>query len=133
MANNIQNSYPCCNAQADATAALCNNGKLRFYSGVMPARADDAAMTLLAELSMNATAFGAAVNGVITANAITAANAVASGTATHFRIYKSDGVTCVYQGTVGVSGCDTTVDSVSFTQNVQVSCSALTYTVVRGS
>ena len=132
MANDIQNSYATCNAQANATGPLMNSGKLRFYSGAIPSRADDAAGTLLAELGMAATAFGSAVNGVITANAIASANASATGIASYFRIYKSDGSTCVYQGTVGVSGCDATVDSVSFVQNVQVSCSALTYTIPRG-
>lgn len=39
----------------------------------------------------------------------------ASGTAAHFRVYASDGTTAHIQGTVGVSGTDMIVDSVSFT------------------
>ena len=42
-------------------------------------------------------------------------SADASGTAAHFRIYDSGGSTCHMQGTVGTSGTDITVDSVTFT------------------
>lgn len=41
-------------------------------------------------------------------------SADASGTAAHFRLYKSDGTTCVMQGSVGTSGADLIVDNTSF-------------------
>lgn len=91
---------------ADAVTARCNSGKLRIYSGTAPADANAglSGNTLLAELTMNATAFGAASNGVATANAITSdGNNDATGTPTFFRILESDGSTVVLQGTAGAS------------------------------
>ena len=67
--------------------------------------ADAITGTLLADLTCNATFAAAASNGVLTLNAITSdSSADATGTATHFRIYKSDGTTAVLQGDVGTSG-----------------------------
>lgn len=117
---------------ADAVAVRCNNGKIRIYSGTAPATADTALSgnTLLAETSFAATAFGAAVNGVATANAITGDSAIdASGTATFFRAFESDGTTVVFQGTVAASGADLNLSpNVSLVQNGTFSISSLTYT-----
>ena len=64
--------------------------------------ADAITGTLLADLTCNATFAAASSNGVLTLNAITSdSSADATGTATHFRIYKSDGTTAVLQGDVG--------------------------------
>lgn len=97
---------------ADAVTARCNNGFLRVYSGTVPATADAALAgnTLLAELTFGATAFGAASNGVATANAIGQdASNNASGLATFFRTFESDGTTVVFQGTVAGTGADLNV------------------------
>lgn len=83
MANNLKLANQSVNTEADALAAQFNNGYLRIYDSTgagQPATADDAVTTqvLLAELRWNATAFGAAMDGVITANPLTpdaAANA----------------------------------------------------------
>lgn len=136
MANNLQLSYAAVNAEADALAPLCNSGKLRLYDGAMPARADDSigASTMLAELTMNATAFGAAVNGVLMANAITDdPSANASGTASYYRVWDSAGTTCYIQGTVGTSGCDLNLNSVAIAAGALVSVSSFTHTVPRGA
>ena len=88
------------NLALDAFLAQCNNGFLRLYDGTPPANADGALSgnTLLAELGLSATAFGAASAGVATANTITRdSSANNSGTPTFARWYKSDGTTCVYQ------------------------------------
>jgi len=88
------------NAAINAMAALVDGGSLRIYSGTEPASANAALAgnTLLAELPLSATAFGAAVNGVVTANAITAdTSADATGTPTFYRLLTSGG-TAVYQG-----------------------------------
>src|SRR4051812_39464332 len=101
MALNPKLSNAAANAAADAVCALLNNGYLRLYSGTQAADADTAigAQVLLAELRFNATAFGSAVAGVATANAITAdSSADATGTATWFRALKSDGTTVVFDG-----------------------------------
>ena len=135
MANNLQISYAACNAEAAALAPLMNSGKLRIYGGTVPTRADDSigAATLLAELTMNATAFTTGTNGVMTANSIAAVNAAATGTATFFRVWDSAGTTDYIQGTVGTAGCDMNIDSVAISAGAQVSITAFTYTVVRGA
>lgn len=120
------------NEMLDALTNNCNSGKLRIYSGSVPATADAALSgnTLLAELTMNATAFGAASGGVLTANAITQdSSADATGTASFFRIYESDGTTVVLQGTVGTSGTDMIVATTSFVAAAIVTVSSLTITL----
>ena len=85
MATNPKRSNAAVSAAADAVCPLLNNGYLRIYDGTQPATANTAVstQTLLAELRWNATAFGAASNGVATANAITSdTSADATGTAT---------------------------------------------------
>jgi hypothetical protein len=118
------------NAAADAVCALADDGYIRIYDGSKPADADTAvgAQTLLAELRFGATAFGAASNGVATANAITDdASANATGTATWFRALESDGSTVLFDGTVGTSGCDLNLNSVSIVSGATVEITALTY------
>ena len=118
------------NAALDAKAALANNGYLRIYTGTKPATPETAASgTLVAELQMNATAFGAASGGVITAAAITSDSASdATGTAGWFRIFKSDGTTALWDGDVSTTGAELNFNSVSFTAGAQVDVSALTIT-----
>jgi len=119
------------NRAADAVTARANNGSLRIYAGTPPADANAALSgnTLLAELAMGATAFAAASAGVATANAITAdASADATGTATFFRVLETDGSTVVFQGTVGTSGAELNLNSVSIVAGGNVSVTSLTYT-----
>lgn len=87
------------NRAADAVTVRANTGSLRLYSGTPPADANAALSgnTLLATLPMAATAFGAASAGVATANALTAAVAVATGRPTFARIIESDTTTVVVQ------------------------------------
>lgn len=131
MANAPSLTNTAANAAADAVTALANSGKLRIYSGTKPATADTALSgnTLLAELTMNATAFGAASAGVATANSITSdSSADATGTATFFRLFKSDGTTVICDGTVGTSGCDLNINTTSIVAGAVVAVSAFTYT-----
>ena len=131
MANAPSLTNAAASAAADAVTALANSGKLRIYSGTKPTNADTALSgnTLLAELTFGATAFGAASNGVATANSITSdSSADATGTATFFRVFKSDGTTAVWDGTVGTSGCDLNLNSTSISSGAAVSVSSLTYT-----
>lgn len=116
---------------ADAVCVRLNNGYLRIYDGTQPTDADTAvgAQVLLAELRWNATAFGAASNGVATANAITAdSSANASGTASWFRALESDGTTAVFDGSVGTSGANINLNSVAISSGAAVSVTAYTYT-----
>lgn len=116
---------------ADAVCARLNTGYLRIYDGTQAADADTAvgAQVLLAELRWNATAFAAAVNGAAAANAITPDSAAnATGTASWFRALESDGTTVVFDGSVGTSGANMTINSTAIQINAAVSVSAYTYT-----
>lgn len=124
------------NEALDAIANNANSGKLRFYSGTRPTDADTALSgnTLLAELVMNATAFGAASAGVITANAITSdSSADATGTATFVRILESDGTTAWADLSVGTSGTEVVLNTTSIVSGAQVSISSFTVTLPVGT
>ena len=95
------------NVALNARTAPLNSGILRIYSGVRPATADTAlgAQVLLAECTLNATAFGAAANRVATANAVTQdASANAAGNPSFARIFASDGTTALIDVSVGKTG-----------------------------
>lgn len=121
-----------------AVGALANSGLLRIYESgsTPPTNADDAAVgTLLAELTMNSTAFGSASDSdpgaTISANAIASdSSADATGTADYCRIYESDGTTVVSQGTVTASGGggDLELTSIDIVETEPVGVSSLTFT-----
>lgn len=119
-------------AEADALAPLCNGGKLRIYSGAQPANAETAVpggAVLLAELTLANPAFGAAANGVLTANAIATVAALATGVAAWFRIVKADGVTVVMDGSIDTGDANLIMNSKNIQQNADVKVSSLTVTV----
>jgi len=131
MAKNATWSTVARNARNDAVRASFNTGYLRIYSGTQPAGPDTALSgnTLLAELRFNATAFPASSSGVLTANAITSdSSADATGTATFFRCYQSDGTTAIHDGTVGTSAANAIVATTSIVTAAVVDCSAFTIT-----
>jgi hypothetical protein len=127
----IQTSIVARNAELDALAPLANSGYIRIYTGAIPATPETAVSgTLLAELQFNATAFGAAAAGVITANAITQdSSADNTGVAGTYRALKSDGTTALWDGTVSTSGADLNLNSTSINAGVAVSVSSLTVTL----
>jgi hypothetical protein len=119
------------NAALDNILAHANSGLLRIYDGTQPTDADTAvgSQVLLAELTMNATAFAAASGGSASANAITSdSSANASGTATWFRLVKSDGATVIMDGSVGTSGANLNLNSAAISSGAQVSVSSFTVT-----
>lgn len=131
MALNPKLANAAVNAAADAAAALFNSGKLRIYDGTQAATADTAigAQVKLAELVFNATAFGSAVAGVLTANAITQdSSADATGTASWFRCTKSDGTTGLLDGSVGTATADMIVPTTAIVAAAVITCSAFTLT-----
>lgn len=117
------------NSMLDAITTLAGaSALLRIYDGTRPATGG-AATTLLAELTCNATFAPGAAGGVLTLNAITQdSSANSSGTATWFRIVKSDGTTHVLDGNVGTSGSDLnlTTTTIVATQPVSVSSFVIT-------
>lgn len=100
------------------TTAIGNAGLLRIYdaTGGVPASANVAISTqvLLAELTSGSPFAAAASSGVLTANAITQdSSANATGTAAFFRCYDASGTNCILQGTVGTSGQDLNLNTLS--------------------
>jgi hypothetical protein len=132
MAHNPKLTNLGANSAADAVTALANSGFIKVYDGAQPATADTAITTqvLLATLTFGATAFGSAVAGVATANSITSDSAAdATGTAAWFRVYKTDGTTALWDGSVGTAGGgDLNFGTVSFVTNAIIEVTAFTYT-----
>lgn len=122
-----------CDALVDAIDTG-GNGTIQIRTGSAPTNTTDAdSGTLLATLTFSGTAFGAASNGVATANSITSdTNVDATGTAAHFRIKNGSG-TVITQGTVGTSGADINFDSVSFVAGGTAAISSMTITVPAGT
>lgn len=116
-------------AMLDAITTRAGNAALlRIYDGSRPATGG-AATTLLAELTCGTPFAAAAVNGVLTANAITAdSSANATGTATWFRIVQSDGTTFVMDGSVAASGSDLNLNTVSIVAGANVAVTSFVIT-----
>ena len=135
MANNLKLGKAAANVAADALCALLNGGVLRLYTGIQPVTADTALAdnTLLAELVFGSPAFDVATEGVATAHAITKdGDAAATGTATWFRAVQSDGITTVFDGSVGVSGSDVNMPTTSIVQHAEIVVTAMTFTTHKG-
>jgi len=131
MAHNLQRTNLAANTEADAVCALLNNGYIRIYDGTQPATGDTAitSQVLLAELTFASTAFGTASGGIAVANSIGPdVSANASGTATWARLFKSDGTTSVMDCSVGTSGADINLTTVTIVLGAAVSITAMTYT-----
>ncbi len=108
--------------------AVLNSGKLKIYSGTQPATEGAITGTLLATLTLNATA-GTVSGGVLTFNAITSdTNAAATNTAGYAVLEKSDSSTVLATGSVGTSAADFILDSLSIVAGTTVACTAGTLT-----
>jgi hypothetical protein len=123
------------NAALNNILASLNNGYLRIYDGTQPANADTgiSSQVKLAELRFGATAFASASGGSASANAITSdSSADATGTATWFRCFESDGTTVVMDGSVGTTGCNLNLNTTAISASAQVSVTALSATMAEG-
>jgi hypothetical protein len=122
------------NAQMDAiTTDAGASALLRIYSGTIPTAIGTAlgAQVLLAELVCNATFAPGAASGVLTLNSIANdASADATGTASFFRIYRSNGTTGCVQGSVTATGGDgdMTLATVSLVAGAVVSVTSAVFT-----
>lgn len=142
MANGFYITNAVALVAADAIADAADAGTaavIEIYAGSVPADADasGAGLTLLASLTMSATAFGAAADdtpgAIVTAAAITDdSSADATGTASCFRVKTQTGGTVVYQGTVGTSSADLILNTVSITAGSVVSISSFTILLPEG-
>lgn len=126
-------------ASVAAVTALVNSGNISLFTGTQPADANTALSgnTLLASMAFGSTAFGTPVasgsagSKVVTATANTISSdtsAAATGTATWFRAYKSDGVTGAFDGSVGTSGCDLNLNTTAIVSGATVSVTSFTIT-----
>lgn len=123
-----------CDAVVDRIDGGAAAGYIEIRSGTRPVNANSAATgTLLATLTFSDPAFGAAnTSGVATASAITSdTSADATGTATWARVFDSNGAT-VMDLSVGTSGADINLDSVSIVAGGTVSITAMTVTMPSG-
>jgi hypothetical protein len=135
MAKNLKLSNAAANAALDALCALLNGGTLKLYTGTQPATPNTALtdQVLLATLTFGAPAFGAAVDGVATANAITKdSDADFTGAATWFRAASSAGAAEV-DGSVGTSGCDVNMATVSVVQHAEISITSMQITMPKSA
>jgi hypothetical protein len=115
----LQYSVAVRNAKLDAVeTAIGLSAILKIRSGAVPASCATAdAGTVLATCNLPSDYMAAAASGSkAKAGTWEDTSADATGTAAHFRLYASDGITCHAQGTVTATGGggDMTVDNVSF-------------------
>ena len=110
----IQLSVACRNARLDAIETFTGvSAVLKLRTGAPPA--DCAAAdsgTVVSTINLPSDWLAAAASGAISKSGTwqdTVADA--SGTVAHFRLYKSDGTTCVLQGTVGQGSGDLSLDN----------------------
>lgn len=107
-----------------------NSGYIRIYDGTQPPNGGDPITTqnLIVTLTFATTAFPPASGGVLTANPITSGTAVFSSTATWARFLQSDGTTTILDCSVGTSGTDIVLSSVTISSGGTVSLTSLTIT-----
>ena len=142
MANLFQVSNDVAKGMADAITTKLDAGTaavINIYSGTPPADPDASLSgnTLLAQLTHNATSYGAAADanpgGRITANAITGdTSADATGTASFYRQLTQNAGTVCTQGTVGTSAADMILNTVALTAGSAVNITSATITVPEG-
>jgi hypothetical protein len=116
----------------NAALDVLNSGFFDIYDGTQPTDADTAvgAQVKLARLTFASTAYGASSSGTKTAGAIGSdASADATGTASWYRQWRSNGTTAVWDGSVGTSGANLNLNSVAIQSGAQVSISAFTATM----
>lgn len=133
MASNLKYSNGTRDAQQQGLITYAGSGSIiRLYDGSQPANANTAisTQTLLVSLVVSGS-FGTDSNGTITLGSVTSGTAVASSTATFFRIVKSDGTTVVMDGSVGTSGADLNLNSTSISSGQTVAISS--GTIIRGN
>ena len=122
-------------AAVNAAAALLNSGFVAVYTGSQPALDGALTGTQLAEATFGNPAFATATasGGTVTAtaNAITSGTIANTGTAGYFALLKSDNATVVATGSVGTSGADMNLNTLSFVVGATFAITAGTITEVQ--
>lgn len=128
----VQFSTAVRNAMLDAIeTAIGTSAVLKIRTGSAPA--DCAAAdsgSVLATINLASDWASAASSGAKSFSGLPVSDTSADGTGTaaHWRLYASDGVTCHAQGTYGTSGTDIVGDSTSFTTGQTFNITAWTWT-----
>jgi UDP-N-acetylmuramyl tripeptide synthase len=121
------------NGTLNGLGTLLNSGFIRIYTGTQPALNVAVTGVLLVTMTFGATAFAAASASAgtssMSANAITSGTAGNTGTAGYFALVKSDGTTVIATGSVGTSGADLNLSSLSISSSANVSCSSFVITM----
>jgi hypothetical protein len=133
MANTPIAYDPTVNAAVNGAAVLLNSGFIKIYTGSQPLVDVAVTGTLLVSMTFGATAFGGSTasgsGATATANTITSGTAGNTGTAGYFALVKSDNTTVVGTGSVGTSGADLNLDTLSISSGAVVSCTSFTITM----
>lgn len=122
--SNLKYSNGTRHAQNEGLITYAGTGSLiNIYQGTQPANANTAisTQTLLVSCPI-AGVFGTDTDGTLTLGSVTTGIAVATGTASFFRVFKSDGTTVVMDGSVGTTGADLNLDTttINVTQSVNI-------------
>lgn len=135
MAKNTRLTNLVANIQADALAVLLAGGYIDIMDGTQPASSDTplSGQTVGCVLQLGSPAFGAAVDGVLTANAISPGVIQNAITAAWGRVYKSDHATAVLDISVGTNNANLLVATVEFTPGVTVQCLGWVHNVVKAA
>ncbi len=130
MALNPKLSTASINLALNAALDVLNGGTINIYDGTQPAGPGTAvgAQTLLATLTFNATAFGAATGGTKTAAAIVSGTGLAASSATWYRMLTS-GAVAVADGSVGTATSNLVLDTVVVAVGGTVACTACIFSM----
>lgn len=133
MASNLKYSNGTRNAQQNGLITYAGADAIMFiYSGAQPVNANTAILgqTALVQMTVGG-AFGTDSNGTLTITTPITGTAIASGTASFFRITKANGATVVMDGSVGTTDADLILDTTTInnTQTVTISSG----TIIRGN
>ena len=117
------------NAKLDAnTTVVGNAGKLEIYAGTDTSGKDNSEGTLLATFTLGSPFAPAASGGVLSPTLPAATTGVANGTAGWARVTKADGSTAVMDLTVGTSGAQINLSTLSVTAGGAVAVVSWTIT-----
>ncbi|MBI1202611.1 MAG: hypothetical protein GC182_08885 [Rhodopseudomonas sp.] len=117
------------NAGLDAReSAVGTDAVLKIFDGAIPANCAAAdAGTVLSTINLPTDWMADAAGGAkASSGSWQDLAADASGTAAYFRLYKSDGTTCGWQGTCGLAGADMILDSTNFTAGQKFTVTSFT-------
>lgn len=131
MALNTQLSDDAANAGCNAITAKVSGGSVKLYTGVQPANGNAPVTgTLLVTLPLNTPAYNAAVAGTAALNTTTPvqAVAVANGTA-GYAVFCDSGGNVKWMGSVGTSGCNVNIGSVTVASGVTIEITSGNFSV----